>query len=154
VIGWPSLAEFMLHAQTFGGACVFETAAAYLDAAELARLRTELDAVEANRRGRSGVRIGKPRRVSELERTEQVRLLAAEGLPATEIAKRLGISARRVDRLLSVARNGHDSARATVTLASLVRAHKTPAQRGVKTGGLGAPELGSAMRPGEEASTA
>jgi hypothetical protein len=144
----------MRHAQTFGGACVFETAAAYLDVAELARLRTELDAIEANRRGRSGVRICKRRRVSELERAEQVRLLADEGLTASEIPERLGIGARRVDRLLSVARNGHDSARATVTLASLVRAHKTPAQRRVKTGVLGASEHGSAMRPGEEASTA
>jgi hypothetical protein len=144
----------MLHAQTFGVDCVFETAVACLDAAELARLRTELDSIEANRRGRSGVRIGKRRRVSELERAEQVRLLAGEGLPATEISAKLGLSTDRVDRLLRVARNGHDSARATVTLASPVRAGKTPAQRRVKTGGHGPSEHGSTMRPREEASTA
>jgi DNA-binding CsgD family transcriptional regulator len=123
----PTLEQLVRHAQLFGSECVFETGECCLGARELARLRTALDVVDARRRfGR--------RRVSEIERTEQVRLLAAEGRTSAEIAASLGIGVRRVDRLLRIARNGHDRQRATLTLAGAVRAHKPPALEGVRSG--------------------
>ena len=143
----PTLAQLIRHARALGAACVFETAQHFLSPGELARLRTELDGLEANRRGRTGVKVGKPRRVPELERAEQVRLLAAEGLTSSEIAAKLGVTSRRVDRLLRVARNGHDQARATASLANSIRAHKTAAQRGVKSGVSDTPDSRVTARP-------
>jgi transposase-like protein len=121
--------RFARHAELFGTACVLETAELYLGERELLRLRIELDTIEANRRGRrSGVRVGRRRRVPELERAEQAQQLVAGGLTSSEAAAQLGISARSAERLLRLARGGQGRSSAGASPSPRPRAHETPAK--------------------------
>ena len=106
------------------------------------RLQIELDRIEANRK-RGRFTVGTRRRRSGPERLQQVRVLVADGLVTTEIADRLGVGFRHAQRLVRDAQNG---AHPTEDMGFAVHAHKTPANQGVKTGGLGPSEHRSTMR--------
>jgi hypothetical protein len=68
-------------------------------------------------------------------------LLADDGLTRVEIAAKLGVKVKTVDNLLSPG-----ALQTTQHLRLRVRGIKTPANEGVKTGGLDPPEPGSATR--------
>lgn len=66
------------------------------------RLRIELDQLERERKGRSGrFTVGKARRRINGETAAMARSLSHDGLVASEIAAKLGVTARHVDRLLA-----------------------------------------------------
>jgi hypothetical protein len=97
----PSLAEFVTHAKRYGTAQVYETASMSLGPRALARLRIELDAIEASRKSGSGFTIGKRRRRSRGQTREAVVQLSVEGFVVPAIADKLGISDKTVRNYLS-----------------------------------------------------
>jgi hypothetical protein len=95
------LAEYMRHAELFGVELVYETASGNgFSERELARLRVELDAIEAGRK-RGRFTVGSRRRRTPEETAEAVRMLRDEGLVIAAIADKLGISDRHVKRCLN-----------------------------------------------------
>jgi DNA invertase Pin-like site-specific DNA recombinase len=111
----PTLGEFIAHARTHGTEGVYETAAdGLLRPRDLLRLRVELDAIDAGKRGRFGTVIGKRRKRTSDETRDAVLLLSEEGLVRGAIADKLGISERTVRRHLeevpSWADSGHKAA--------------------------------------------
>jgi hypothetical protein len=95
----PSLAALIGHAAHYGVEGVYETAERHLDEPELRRLRIELDALERSRRN-GHYRIGRRRRRSHAEQVEAARMLVGEGMTASEVAVKLGVTTRYVRRLL------------------------------------------------------
>jgi hypothetical protein len=79
----PALDQLVRHARLFGTECVFETGEQEgLPSAELARLRIELDELDAGRTSKHGFSIGKRRRRSADETLwakETIASLAAAG---------------------------------------------------------------------------
>jgi hypothetical protein len=67
----PGLDQLIRHARSFGTECVYETGEQEgLSSADLARLRIELDELEAGRKSKHGFKIGKRRRRSSDETRE------------------------------------------------------------------------------------
>jgi len=109
------LDAFIAHAQAHGVEGVYETASdGFLRRKELMRLRVELDAIAAGKRGRYGTLIGKRRRRTSEETRDAVLVLSEEGLVRDAIADKLGISERTVRKHLqdvpSWAESGREAA--------------------------------------------
>jgi hypothetical protein len=93
----PALDQFIRHAHLFGTECVFETGEQEgLSSADLARLRIELDELDAGRKSKHGFSIGKRRRRSADETREAAVALSVDGSVPKAIADKLGISDRTV----------------------------------------------------------
>jgi hypothetical protein len=100
----PHLTKYIRHAEKFGVECVFETAQddGALSMRHLARLRLELDAIEADRK-RGRFTVGARRRRSSDETATAVLMLRDEGLVVAAIADKLGVTDRYVKRHLKEA---------------------------------------------------
>jgi DNA-binding NarL/FixJ family response regulator len=93
----PTLDQLIRHARSFGTECVYETGEqAGLPSADLARLRIELDELDAGRKSKYGFSIGKRRRRSADETREAAIALSVDGFVPKAIADKLGISDRTV----------------------------------------------------------
>jgi DNA-binding NarL/FixJ family response regulator len=93
----PALNQLIRHAHLFGTECVYETGEQKgLPSADLARLRIELDALDAGRKSRLGFSIGKRRRRSSDETRAAALVLSVDGFVPKAIADKLGISDRTV----------------------------------------------------------
>jgi hypothetical protein len=92
-----TLDQFIRHARFFGTECVYETAEQEgLSSADLARLRIELDSLDAGRKSKHGFSIGKRRRRSSDETRAAALALSVDGFVPKAIADKLGISDRTV----------------------------------------------------------
>jgi len=92
-----TLDQLVRHARLFGTECVYETAEQEgLSSADLARLRIELDELEAGRKSKHGFSIGKRRRRSSDETRDAALALSVDGFVPKAIADKLGISDRTV----------------------------------------------------------
>ena len=92
-----TLDQLIRHARSFGTECVYETAEQEgLSSADLARLRIELDELDAGRKSKHGFSIGKRRRRSADETREAALALSVDGFVPKAIADKLGISDRTV----------------------------------------------------------
>jgi Homeodomain-like domain len=93
----PALDQLIRHARLFGTECVYETGEQEgLSSADLARLRIELDELEAGRKSKYGFKIGKRRRRSSDETRAAALALSVDGFVPKAIADKLGISDRTV----------------------------------------------------------
>jgi hypothetical protein len=93
----PALDQLIRHAHLFGTECVYETGEQEgLFSADLARLRIELDELEAGRKSKHGFSIGKRRRRSSDETRDGALALSVDGFVPKAIADKLGISDRTV----------------------------------------------------------
>jgi hypothetical protein len=96
-----TLTGLIRHARLFGTESVYETAVMErLPKANLARLRIELDAIDAGRKSSHGYTVGKRRRRSSDETRDAVLALSVDGLVPAAIADKLGLSDRSVRRYL------------------------------------------------------
>jgi hypothetical protein len=92
-----TLDQLIRHARSFGTECVFETGEQEgLSSADLARLRIELDELEAGRKSKYGFKIGRRRRRSSDETRAAALALSVDGFVPKAIADKLGISDRTV----------------------------------------------------------
>jgi DNA-binding NarL/FixJ family response regulator len=92
-----TLDQLIRHARSFGTECVYLTGEQEgLPSADLARLRIELDELDAGRKSKHGFNIGKRRRRSSDETREAVLALSVDGFVPKAIADKLGISDRTV----------------------------------------------------------
>jgi hypothetical protein len=120
----PTPRQFARHAELFGPECVVETAAAYLPAAEVARLEIEL--ARLNRKG------GKPRPAARRQRRttwsllEQVRELDRRGMVSAAIADTLNVSDRRVTAILAQSQTSRNGARKRLGRAANSAAKASP----------------------------
>jgi hypothetical protein len=88
-----TLDQLIRHAQSFGTECVYETGEQEgLSSADFARLRVELDELDAGRKSRFGFKIGKRRRRSSDETRDAALALSVDGFVPKAIADKLGIS--------------------------------------------------------------
>ena len=79
-LGQPALDQLIRHASLFGTECVYETGEQEgLPNADLARLRIELDELDAGRKSRLGFSIGKRRRRSSDETRAAALALSVDG---------------------------------------------------------------------------
>jgi Homeodomain-like domain len=93
----PALDQLIRHVRLFGTECVYETGEQEgLPSADLARLRIELDELEAGRKSGLGFSIGKQRRRSSDETRAAALALSVDGFVPKAIADKLGISDRTV----------------------------------------------------------
>ena len=93
----PALDQLIRHARLFGTECVYLTGEQEgLSSADLARLRIELDELDARRKSRLGFSIGKRRRRSSDETRAAALALSVDGFVPKAIADKLGISDRTV----------------------------------------------------------
>jgi hypothetical protein len=98
-----TLKTYVRHAAQFGTESVYETAEMEGHGSQtLARLRIELDAIEAGRKS-GRFTIGKRRRRSAEETRAAVEALSVDGLVPLAIAGKLGISETRVREHLRAA---------------------------------------------------
>lgn len=89
--------QLLRHAHLFGTECVYETGKQEgLPSADLARLRIELDELDAGRKSKHGFSIGKRRRRSSDETRAAALALSVDGFVPKAIADKLGISDRTV----------------------------------------------------------
>jgi hypothetical protein len=88
----PALDQLIRHARLFGTECVYETGKEGLPSADLARLRIELDELDAGRKSKHGFSIGKRRRRSSDETRAAALALSVDGFVPKAIADKLGIS--------------------------------------------------------------
>jgi hypothetical protein len=96
-LGQATLDQLIRHARSFGTECVYETGEQEgLPSADLARLRIELDELEAGRKSKYGFKIGKRRRRSSDETRAAALALSVDGFVPKAIADKLGISDRTV----------------------------------------------------------
>jgi hypothetical protein len=106
-----TLQEYVRHAELFGTECVYETALEEGHGPRtLARLRVELDSIEASRKSRRGFTIGKRRRRPKAETRAAVEVLSLEGLVPSAIAHKLGISEKATKEHLRALRGRTESA--------------------------------------------
>jgi DNA-binding NarL/FixJ family response regulator len=92
-----TLDQLIRHARSFGTEYVFETGEQEgLSSADLARLRIELDELDAGRKSKYGFKIGKRRRRSSDETRAAALALSVDGFVPKAIADKLGISDRTV----------------------------------------------------------
>jgi DNA-binding NarL/FixJ family response regulator len=92
-----TLDQLIRHARSFGTECVYETGEQEgLPSADLARLRIELDELDAGRKSKHGFSIGKRRRRSSEETRAAALALSVDGFVPKAIADKLGISDRTV----------------------------------------------------------
>jgi hypothetical protein len=92
-----TLDQLVRHAHFFGTECVYESGEQEgLASADLARLRIELDELDAGRKSKHGFSIGKRRRRSSDETREAALALSVDGFVPKAIADKLGISDRTV----------------------------------------------------------
>jgi DNA-binding NarL/FixJ family response regulator len=92
-----TLDQLIRHARSFGTECVYETGEQEgLSSADLARLRIELDELDAGRKSKLGFSIGKRRRRSSDETRAAALALSVDGFVPKAIADKLGISDRTV----------------------------------------------------------
>jgi hypothetical protein len=88
-----TLEQLIRHARSFGTECVYETGEQEgLVSADLARLRIELDELDAGRKSKHGFSIGKRRRRSSDETRAAALALSVDGFVPKAIADKLGIS--------------------------------------------------------------
>jgi DNA-directed RNA polymerase specialized sigma24 family protein len=96
-----TLAEYVRHAEKFGTELVYETAEQDgLPAKELALLRVEIDYLVATAKS-GGYSVGKKRQRSKEETAKAVELLSVAGLTRREIAEKMVLSDKTVDRYLA-----------------------------------------------------
>jgi hypothetical protein len=99
-----TLDQLIRHARSFGTECVYETGEQEgLPSVDLARLRIELDELEAGRKSKYGFSIGKRRRRSSDETRAAALALSVDGFVPKAIADKLGISDRTVRSYLKQA---------------------------------------------------